>query len=115
MEYEPVIFSALNTAKLMLVVGTSRENLESVWVRNEWSRYRRMMERDNSKKMAVVFKNMDPGRDFPPELGSFSIQAMEAEGFYMQDLIRGVGTENLLGLKEKQQAGRRGGSRKPDL
>ena len=86
----------------MLVVGTSRENLESVWVRNEWSRYRRMMERDNSKKMAVVFKNMDPGRDFPPELGSFSIQAMEAEGFYMQDLIRGV--ENLLGLKEKQQA-----------
>ena len=102
MEYEPVIFSALNTAKLMLVVGTSRENLESVWVRNEWSRYRRMMERDNSKKMAVVFKNMDPGRDFPPELGSFSIQAMEAEGFYMQDLIRGV--ENLLGLKEKQQA-----------
>lgn len=101
-EYEPVIFSAPNTARVMLVVGTSRENLESVWVRNEWSRFRRMMERDNSKKMAVVYRGMDPTRDLPQELGTFSIQAMEAEGFYMQDLLRGV--ENLLGLRERRRA-----------
>lgn len=102
MEYEPVIFSALNTAKVMIVVGTSRENMESVWVRNEWSRYRRMMNKDTSKKMAVVFKNMDPGKDFPAELNSFAIQAMEAEGFYMQDLVRGI--DDLLGLRNKPKA-----------
>ena len=32
LEYEPIIFSALNSAKLMIVVGTSRENLEATWV-----------------------------------------------------------------------------------
>ncbi len=38
-EYEPYIISALMSAKVLIVVGTCRENMESQWVRNEWSRY----------------------------------------------------------------------------
>lgn len=38
-EYEPYIFSALHTAKVMLVFGTKLEYLSAVWVRNEWSRF----------------------------------------------------------------------------
>lgn len=99
MEYEPVIFSALNTARLMIVVGTSRTNIESVWVRNEWSRFYHMMQKDQSKKMTVVFRNMNPNLDFPKELGGYAIQATEAEGFYLQDFLRGV--DGLLGLKDQ--------------
>lgn len=100
MEYEPVIFSALNTAKLMIVVGTSRENMESTWVQNEWSRFRKMMDRDKNKHMTVVFgKGMNPNEDFPKGLKLFSIQATEASGFYLQDFLRGV--EELLDIKEK--------------
>ena len=37
--YEPYIFAALNSAKIMLAVGTSFENYNAVWVKNEWSRF----------------------------------------------------------------------------
>ena len=39
--YEPYIFSALRSAKVMVVLGTSKENFEATWVRNEWSRFYR--------------------------------------------------------------------------
>ena len=39
MEYEPFIFSALNSAKIMFVIGFSKEHYEAVWVKNEWSRF----------------------------------------------------------------------------
>ena len=98
LEYEPIIFSALNTAKVMILVGTSRENLEGTWVKNEWSRYRKMMDKNKDKKMAIVYKGMNPGKDFPKELRLFSIQATEAAGFYLQDFITGI--EDLLGIKK---------------
>ena len=42
-EYEPYIFAALNSAKVMVVVGTKPEYFNAVWVRNEWSRYLMLM------------------------------------------------------------------------
>ena len=38
-EYEPYIFAALNSAKVMLVIGSKPEYFTAVWVKNEWSRY----------------------------------------------------------------------------
>ena len=37
--YEPYIFSALNSAPVMLVYASKKEYIESTWVRNEWNRY----------------------------------------------------------------------------
>lgn len=37
--YEPYIFAALNSAKVMVVLGTKPEYFNAVWVKNEWSRY----------------------------------------------------------------------------
>ena len=37
--YEPYIFAALNSAKVMVVLGTRPEYFNAVWVKNEWSRY----------------------------------------------------------------------------
>ena len=36
--YEPYIFSALNSAKVMVVLGTKPEYFNAVWVKNEWIR-----------------------------------------------------------------------------
>ena len=33
--YEPYIFAALNSARVMVVLGSSAENFDSVWVKNE--------------------------------------------------------------------------------
>ncbi len=36
-QYEPYIFSALNSSKVMLVFGFSYQNYNAVWVKNEWT------------------------------------------------------------------------------
>lgn len=38
-EYEPRIFAALNSAKVLLAIGSKEEYYEAAWVKNEWSRY----------------------------------------------------------------------------
>ncbi len=38
-EWEPYILAALMSARVMIVVGTCPEYMESQWVKNEWTRY----------------------------------------------------------------------------
>ncbi len=38
-KYEPYIFNALSTAKVMLVYGSKPEYITSTWLKNEWTRY----------------------------------------------------------------------------
>jgi TM2 domain-containing membrane protein YozV len=87
-EYEPHIFAALQTAKVMIVVGTSRGNFEAVWVRNEWSRYLALMKEHSDKRLIPVYRDMDP-YDLPDELST--LQALDASRLgFMQDLIHGL-------------------------
>ena len=37
--FEPYIYKALSTAKVMLVLCSSNKKIESAWVKNEWGRY----------------------------------------------------------------------------
>lgn len=87
-EYEPYIFAALHSAPVMIVVGTSVENLNSVWVKNEWSRYLGLVKAGEDKTLIPVYKNMDP-YDLPEEFSYLQAQDMNKVGF-MQDLVRGV-------------------------
>lgn len=86
--YEPYIFAALNSAKVMIVVGTSNENLNAAWVKNEWSRYLAIVKQDNSKVLIPCYKDMNP-YDMPEEFAYLQAQDMSKIGF-MQDLIRGL-------------------------
>ena len=88
-EYEPYIFAALNSAKVMVVVGTCAENLNAVWVKNEWSRFLAMMKHDRSKLLLPCYRDMDP-YDMPQELSILQSYDMSRIGF-IQDLIRGIG------------------------
>ena len=64
--YEPYIFAALNSAKVMLAVGTCYEYYNAVWVKNEWSRYLKICEVDKSKHLIPCYKDLDP-EDMPRE------------------------------------------------
>lgn len=86
--YEPYIFAALNSAKVMLVIGTSAENMNAVWVKNEWGRYLGIVKQDNSKALIPCYKDMSP-YDMPEEFAFLQAQDMGKIGF-MQDLIHGV-------------------------
>ena len=96
-EYEPYIFAALNSAKVMLVVGTRPENFNAVWVKNEWSRYLDLMKSDRSKLLIPCYRDMDP-YDLPEALSALQSQDMSKIGF-MQDLIRGV--KKVLGTEKE--------------
>jgi hypothetical protein len=86
--YEPYIFAALNSAKVMAVIGTRREYFDSVWVKNEWSRYLALIKGGAKKTLAPVYQNMTVG-DLPEELRHLQAQDMGELGF-MQDLVRGI-------------------------
>ena len=87
-EYEPYIFAALNSAKVMVVLGSKPEYFNAVWVKNEWSRYLTLMHKDRSKLLLPCYKNMDP-YDLPDQLSVLMSYDMTKIGF-MQDLLRGI-------------------------
>lgn len=86
--YEPYIFAALNSAKLMVVLGTKPEFFNAVWVKNEWSRYLALIKQGQKKMLIPAYKDMDP-YDLPKEFSHLQAQDMSKLGF-MQDLIRGI-------------------------
>lgn len=86
--YEPFIFAALNSAKVMLVIGTQERYFNAVWVRNEWSRFMKIMERDHDKYLIPCYKDMS-AYDLPMEMASFQAQDMGKIGF-LQDLLYGI-------------------------
>ncbi|MBQ8942190.1 MAG: toll/interleukin-1 receptor domain-containing protein [Firmicutes bacterium] len=87
-QYEPYIFAALNSAKVMVVVGTKPEYYNAVWLKNEWSRFLALMKQDKNKIIIPAYRDMDP-YDLPDALSMFQSQDMSKLGF-MQDLIRGI-------------------------
>lgn len=87
-EYEPYIFAALNSAKVMLAFGTDYEYFSAVWVKNEWSRFLKLMEKDKSKHLIPCFKGID-AYDMPKEFAHLQAQDMGKVGA-MQDLLRGI-------------------------
>ncbi len=86
--YEPYIFAALNTSKVMVVLGTKPEYFNAVWVKNEWSRYLALIKNGERKMLIPAYKDMDP-YDLPEEFSHLMAQNMSKLGF-MQDLVYGI-------------------------
>ena len=61
-DYEAHIFPALRSAKLMLILTSSVEHVESVWVKNEWSRFIRFAAEnpDAGKRFKVIYSGFKP-------------------------------------------------------
>ena len=87
-EYEPYIFAALNSAKVMLVIGTKPEYFNAVWVKNEWSRFLSLMKKDRTKILIPCYRDMD-AYDLPDEFAHLQAQDMSKIGF-INDVIRGI-------------------------
>ena len=97
-EYEPYIFAALNSAKIMLAFGTDYEYFNAVWVKNEWSRFLKLMAADKSKHLIPCYKGID-AYDMPKEFAKLQAQDMGKVGA-MQDLLRGI--EKILPRKQPE-------------
>lgn len=86
--YEPIIFTALHSAKVMLVIGTKPEYFQAVWVKNEWSRYLKIMQKDRSKLLIPCYRDMD-AYELPEEFAHLQAQDMSKIGF-INDIVRGI-------------------------
>ncbi len=73
--YEPYIYAALNSAKVMLVIGTKTEYFNAPWVKNEWSRYLDIMSENKNRLLIPCYKDMD-AYDLPIEFAHFQAQDM---------------------------------------
>lgn len=87
-QYESYIFAALNSAMVMIAVGTKAEYFNAVWVKNEWSRFLAIMKRDRSKILLPCYRDMDP-YDMPEALSALQSYDMSRIGF-IQDLLHGL-------------------------
>ena len=97
-EYEPYIFAALNSARVMLAVGTDYEYFNAPWVKNEWSRYLQLIAAGQKKSLIPCYKNID-AYDMPKEFAKLQAQDLGKVGA-TQDLLRGI--EKLFGKAASQ-------------
>lgn len=61
-QYEPYIFNAISTAKVMIVFGEKPEYFRAPWIKNEWMRFKSRIEKGDKHKnsLVVVYKDMNP-------------------------------------------------------
>ena len=114
--YEPYIFAALNSAKVMLAIGTDPEYYNAVWVKNEWSRYLKICAADKNKHLIPCYKGLDAydmPREFRPlqgvDLGKMG--AVQDILFNMEKYIP-LKKQNTTVIQEKVVVGGTGGSNK---
>ena len=102
--YEPYIYAAIHSAKIMIVVGTKPEYIESAWVRNEWSRYLDLIREGSDKKFIVCFKDMNR-KALPEEFVPFQNLDMndsESLKVLVQNVKDILGSFHCLPVKEKK-------------
>lgn len=87
-DYEPYIFSALNSAKVMLAVGTKYEYYNAVWVKNEWSRFLALMANDSTKMLIPCYRDID-AYDMPKEFSHLQGQDLSSPRAF-QDLVTNI-------------------------
>lgn len=69
---EPYIYSALNSANVMLALGTSYDDYNDVWVKNEWNRYLEIAEKNKNKCLIPCYKDVDE-YDVPKEFAGLKV------------------------------------------
>jgi len=60
--YDAYIFNAIKKSQIMIVYGSKPEYLTSTWVKNEWTRYLKQIEKDekNIKSLLIICDGFNP-------------------------------------------------------
>ena len=92
-KYEPYIFHALSTAKVMIVYGSDPDYIQSTWMKNEWMRYIKQI-REGKKKpesLLVACDGFSPD-ELPTALSSMQCFRADEKTFYgdLQNRVNGL-------------------------
>ena len=99
-ECEPYIYSALNSANVMLALGTSYDDYNDVWVKNEWNRYLEIAEKNKNKCLIPCYKDVDE-YDIPKEFAGLKVCQLGNDDtfnnkMYQIEIIEPVNINKLL-------------------
>ena len=84
-KYEPYIFNALLTAKVMIVYGSSSDYITSTWLKNEWHRYyKKMVAGEKSTNSMLVACLGFPASELPYALSSRQCFDAQSPSFYLE-------------------------------
>ncbi len=98
--YEPYIFAALNSSKVMITLGTKPEYFDAAWVKNEWSRFLALTkDSDNKKTLIPAYKNMN-AYDLPIDFSHLQAIDLSSIGF-MVDIVNAV--KKLINRQEESK------------
>lgn len=94
-EYEPIIYKALTTAKVMILVATKEEYLNAPFVKNEWGRFLERKKSDPSLKLVPVFRDIDvsvlPTREQGIDLSKYPAGGYEIDiADNLERILRGM-------------------------
>lgn len=90
-EWEPYILAALLSSRIMIVVGTSSENMKSQWVQNEWQRFQWLQAEEKKagktdRKLLCFIDNMT-GSDLPQGLAPIQAIINKAGAYRQLDQV----------------------------
>ena len=81
-QFEPYIFSALYSSKLLIHVTKSLKYSRAPWVVNEWSRFLDMAKEDKSKNAFICYEGIDPEK-LPEEINGLQATNMAKLGAFL--------------------------------
>lgn len=87
-EFEPVIYNAIRTSKVMLVISSNLDNIMSGWTKNEWTRFIKFMEFDRAKKLIPIICEGFNASELPDSLRKF--EALEINANFKNSLLSSI-------------------------
>ncbi len=90
-EYEPYIYAAISTAKIMFVIAFSSEHYNAVWVKNEWSRFLFRKSQNNLLRLICCYRSLVGNIDMIP-LELSRTQVIDLLDVSTNDLVSNVKT-----------------------
>lgn len=110
-KYEPYIFNALSTAKVMLVYGSKPEYITSMWLKNEWTRYEKRVQAGEKKpnSLIVACDGFSPS-ELPKALSSMQCFDATKRSFYsdldavVKRIIKGEEKPKPVAAPEKKKS-----------
>jgi len=101
--YEPYIFAALTSSKVMVLLGSCREYFEAVWVKNEWKRFLLLAEQDMSKSLVPVCIKCKPEEALP--VGLSQMQALDGDDFNLTERVYDIVKRKMGAAPQAKKAG----------
>jgi len=95
-KYEPIIFAALMSSKVMLSLGSKKEHFTAIWEKNEWSRFMSLMKEDHKKYLIPCYFDMD-SKDLPEDF--MMLESQNVSDNNLEPLIKRI--DKLFAASEK--------------